>query len=214
MNAGPERHLLFSTPVLVDRLPETAEINPRLERAILDRREQGPGIKRTNRGGWHSDLDLLRWAGEFVRPAIARMVALADAATVDTQARSGERRGWLLEAWANVNPPGASNVPHSHGGTYWSAVYYVRVDPGTGGELVLHDPRMPALDMHAPALRFRDAGGEQVVRLKPEAGMIVLFPAWLLHSVAPWEGEGLRISIAVNMSAQPRPQPISPRPAQ
>jgi uncharacterized protein (TIGR02466 family) len=160
-------------------------------------------------GGWHSDLHLLRWATEPVRPVIARMVALADGATQDLQARAGERRGWMLEAWANVNPPGASNVVHSHGGTYWSGVYYVRVDAGEGGELELHDPRAPVIDMHAPALRFRDAGGEQVVRVKPEAGMIVLFPAWLRHSVSPWRGEGYRISIAVNLSAQAKPTPIS-----
>lgn len=210
MSGDPERHLFFSTPVLIDRLPEAAEVNPRLERAILARRSSDPGLERSNRDGWHSDLDLLRWAGDLVRPAVARMVALADAATVDTQARPGERRGWLLEAWANVNPPGASNRPHTHGGTYWSGVYYVRVDPGAGGELELHDPRLPVIDMHAPALRFRDAGGEQIVRLMPEAGMIVLFPAWLSHSVAPWRGEGHRISIAVNLSAQARPRPIDP----
>jgi hypothetical protein len=35
--------------------------------------------------------------------------------------------------------------------------------------------------------------------------MLILFPSWLTHSVAPWHGEGLRISIAINLSAPPRP---------
>jgi len=204
-SASRETHLLFSTPVIVGSYGGAAQANADLEPLILERRQQAPGIERSNRGGWHSDLNLLRWAEQPVAGIVRKIVELADAATHDTQARAGQRRGWMLEAWANVNPPGASNAPHTHGGCYWSAVYYVRVDAGTGGELVLHDPRMPALDMHAPALRFRNAGGEQIVSIKPEPGMIIIFPSWLSHSVKSWTGEGLRISIAVNLSARPRP---------
>lgn len=196
-----QAHLVFSTPIIVDEYPDAAAVNPELERLILERREKDPGITRSNSGGWHSDLELLRWAGDKVTGVVRHIVALADAATQDTQARAGQRRGWTLEAWANVNPPGASNAPHTHGACYWSAVYYVRVDPGEGGELVLYDPRMPSLDMHAPALRFRNSGGEQVISLKPVAGTIIIFPSWLSHSVRSWAGEGVRISIALNLSA-------------
>jgi len=37
----------------------------------------------------------------------------------------------------------AANRAHVHGGSFWSVVYYVRVGDGEGGELVLHDPRLP-----------------------------------------------------------------------
>ena len=60
--------------------------------------------------------------------------------------------------------------------------FYVAVDEGEGGELVLYDPRMPAIDMHAPALRFRDMGGEQQVKITPVAGMIVIFPFFSKNS--------------------------------
>lgn len=204
-----ERHeRLFATPVITDRLADAEAINAALEPLILARRAADPGIDRSNRGGWHSDLELLNWARDPVTPVIRRIVTLADAATQDLQARPGHRRGWSLEAWANVNPAGAANAPHHHGGCYWSAVYYVRVDPGAGGELVLHDPRLPALDLHAPMLRFRDAGGEQGVEFRPEPGMLILFPSWLTHSVNPHRGEGLRISIAVNLSANRSVQPM------
>jgi uncharacterized protein (TIGR02466 family) len=202
---GSQTHLLFSTPVIVSSYGGAAAANMDLEPLILERREREQGIKRSNSGGWHSDLELLRWAEQPIGGIVRKVVELADAATHDTQLRAGERRGWMLEGWANVNPPGASNAPHTHGGCYWSAVYYVRVDPGQGGELVLHDPRMPVLDMHAPALRFRNSGGEQIVSIKPEAGMIIIFPSWLSHSVKSWTGEGLRISIAINLSAPVRP---------
>lgn len=193
--------LLFATPLIVDELEEAAALNEALERLILERQAADGGVQRSNLGGWHSDMNLLEWAREPVTPVVRRVIELADAATLDTQAASGHRRGWLLEAWANVNSPGAANLAHSHGGCYWSAVYYVRVDEGEGGELVLNDPRMPAIDMHAPALRFRGAEPEQQALIQPRPGMIVIFPSWLTHSVNPWAGEGRRISIAINLSA-------------
>jgi len=86
-------------------------------------------------------------------------------------------------------------------GTFWSAVYYVRAGEGEGGQLVLHDPRMPALRMHAPALRFIDMGPDVRTEIEPRSGLLVLFPAWLMHSVEPWHGEGSRISVAMNIRA-------------
>jgi hypothetical protein len=60
---------------------------------------------------------------------------------------------------------------------------------------------MPTLAMHAPYLRFRNAQPERDIKIKPEVGKLLLFPAWLPHEVEPWQGDGLRISIAVNVTA-------------
>jgi len=197
--------LLFPTPLIVDQLENAVAVNDHLESVILDRRAESAGMQRSNRGGWHSDLKLLDWARAEITPVVRRIAELADSATIDTQAEPGQRRGWLLEAWANVSPPGVINVAHTHGASYWSAVYYVRVPKGNGGELMLHDLRMPALDMHAPALRFRNVESEQQYSLAPVEGMILMFPSWLSHSVNQWTGNGLRISVAINLTAGPRP---------
>jgi hypothetical protein len=48
------------------------------------------------------------------------------------------------------------------------------------------------------------AGPEVVAPIKPSAGLLILFPAWLSHSVQPWDGGDSRISIAMNIrSAAP-----------
>ncbi|HVL79227.1 MAG TPA: 2OG-Fe(II) oxygenase family protein [Sphingomicrobium sp.] len=201
--------LLFPTPLIADQLDDASAINAELEKLILEKRANNAGIQRSNVKGWHSDLKLLDWARQPIAPVVQRIVELADRATLDTQAASGQRRGWLLEAWANVSQSGAANAAHTHGGCYWSAVYYVRVDDGEGGELVLHDPRLPALDMHAPALRMRVAEPEQQYSVAPAAGLIVLFPSWLSHSVTPWIGKGLRISVAMNLTAGRKPVSFS-----
>jgi uncharacterized protein (TIGR02466 family) len=147
-------------------------------------------------GGWHSDTDLLEWGGGPVRQIADHALRLA---TANTKTVKGAELRWAVEAWANVNGTGAGNAPHIHGGNYWAAVYYVKKGHGEGGRLWLHDPRMPGLRMYAPSLRFTGAGPEGAYRFQPEAGQLVLFPAWLMHSVEPWSGDDQRISIAMNI---------------
>ncbi|MEO7364799.1 MAG: TIGR02466 family protein [Sphingomicrobium sp.] len=186
---------LFATPVIIDQLADCEPLNAELANAILQRRQSDPGLLLSNQGGWQSNHDLQAWAGETGRRILDHATALA---TENTDAE-GSSIDWTVDAWANVSAAGASNRAHVHGGAFWSAVYYVEVGDGDGGALVLYDPRMPGLRMHAPSLRFKDCGSEVVASISPRSGRMVLFPAWLSHSVEPWEGSGTRISIAMNI---------------
>ena len=192
---------VFATPVVVWHVPDAERLNDALEKAILARRPQDPGVRRSNAGGWHSDSGFFQWGGDPAQKLAREVVSLAEANTIDLRPPTERHSGWALEGWANVNERGSSNHPHCHGGCYWSAVYYVRID-GEGGELVLHDPRLPALDMYAPLLRFKHCGPEQELSIRPKAGLLILFPSWLVHSVLPFNGPGLRISVAINLSEQ------------
>ena len=107
----------------------------------------------------------------------------------------------MVDSWANVSEAGAFNMPHVHGGTFWSCAYYVSIGEGEGGALVLHDPRMPGLRMHAPHYRYKDLGADVTAEIKPKPGLMVLFPGWVLHHVEPWHGTGMRISVAMNIRA-------------
>ena len=69
-------------------------------------------------------------------------------------------------------------------------------------ELEFMDPRGPGPAMYAPHLAFGSAGlsvgANETIR--PKAGRLVMFPAWLLHQVRPYRGKAERISIAFNLS--------------
>ena len=197
-------HLMFSTPVIIDEVEDADAINAELMKLIDERRAIDEGVIRSNSGGWHSKQDFARWSGEPGRKLLLHVLNLARDHT-HIAADSGTAINWAAEAWANVSGAGALNNAHVHGGAFWSAVYYVRAPSSDSGQLVLHDPRMPALRMYAPMLRFKGAGPEQVARVNPKSGMLVMFPSWLLHSVDPWQGEGERVSIAFNIFAQVPP---------
>lgn len=192
---------LFPTPLIIDELDDCDELNIELEQLILDRMAADSGIKRSNVGGWHSTTDLLKWGGPAAKRVADHALALA---TANTKTARGAELRWRIAAWANVNGPGAGNAPHIHGGNYWSAVYYVKAGEGEGGRLRLHDPRLPGLRMHSPVLRFTNAGPEVSYRIRPKAGKMLLFPAWLSHSVEAWESDDNRISIAMNIRRAPK----------
>ena len=115
--------------------------------------------------------------------------------------------------WANVTPPNGLNRMHAHPGKLWAAVLYVDMgrDPSSqadeGGTFYVEDPRFPMAAMHNTGFRMRDVNGQPQtyqVELNLERGNIVVFPAWLRHGVRPYTGARERISIALNIDAQPK----------
>jgi len=204
---------LFSTPVIVGTIDGAEALNAELEAAIRDQMKSTASVKKSNVGGWHSKTDFLDWSGEAGRRVADAAVELANAHTAHISGKPVAPR-WRIAAWANVSGPRDSHATHVHPAAFWSVVYYVRVVGASGGSLVLNDPRMPALRMHAPWLLFKDMGPEAMARIKPEPGQIVLFPSWLAHSVDPWEGDGERISIALNLTAPMPPGNAVKKPQQ
>lgn len=213
LSGGPQAASLFDTPVIVDQMPDAAALNAQLKAAILKRRKEDPaGVSISNVGGWHSDLEMLRWGGDAAMRLLERVIAAADRFTVDVRSKGQPRYKWFPEMWANVSATGASNQNHSHPGAFWSAVYYVddgyagSTDDRLGGELVLLDPRMPMIRMNTPDLRFQRPGqkpDDHEKWFRPVSGLIVIFPSWLTHAVRPYFGNADRISIAINLSAVP-----------
>ena len=200
---------LFPTPLIVARLRDGAALNAELAPTILARERVERGLLVSNRGGWHS-AEFQSWCGAAGLALLEAARQLVDEMTSVEQGGvlRPARVGWLVTAWANVNRAGDSNRPHGHAGAYWSGVYWVDDgdadgDPAAGGLLELADPRGILPSMVAPHLRCAieacagEGGGQAVT---PRPGTMVLFPAWLIHSVTPYGGQRPRISVAFNFA--------------
>lgn len=196
---------LFTTPVLKAVLPDHTQANQALMAAITAKRStDSEGISRSNMGGWHSDVDMLDWGGETARRLVDFAIEVSAPQLADLHAAGKRDFRFAADMWANINPPGAQNAHHCHPGAIWSGVYYV--DDGgrgeTGGELVLEDPRFPMAYMTVPDLVMRDSDGAPAraqYAVAPKAGVLVMFPGWLGHSVRPHTGPRNRVSIALNL---------------
>ncbi len=200
---------MFPTPLISARLVGHRALDAALAATILAREQAERGLRVSNQGGWHS-AEFASWCGSAGHAVLDAARALVEHMTV---MRRGDALvpaavGWVATAWANVNRLGHGNRAHAHPGAYWSGIYWVddggvSGDPARGGMLELADPRGILPSMVAPQLRCAipathgDGEGETVM---PEAGTMVLFPSWLVHSVAPYAGPGARISVAFNFS--------------
>jgi uncharacterized protein (TIGR02466 family) len=118
---------------------------------------------------------------------------------IDATAGANAFKGTLsVCAWATICRAGAYHAPHSHPDSAWSGVYYV--DPGTdsadqplSGVLEFLDPRAGVEAVSAPG----DPYGEPF-RVRPQAGLLVVFPSWLYHWVHPYAGQTPRIAVSFN----------------
>jgi len=199
-------NILFGTPIIVVELPDAPALNTALSTTIFEREKSHPGTQHSNLGGWQSDWEMDRWGGAAAIKLLAIGRNTANRITTDRQGKPMSI-AWKANMWANINRTGHGNEFHSHPGSFWSAVYYVDdggidADPALGGELEFMDPRGPGPAMYAPQLAYGTAGlsvgANEIVR--PKAGRMVMFPAWLLHQVRPYKGSQQRISIAFNLS--------------
>jgi len=102
----------------------------------------------------------------------------------------------ITGCWANFNPTGGLNSAHTHPNNYVSGVYYVKTPSGADA-IEFTDPRPAAVALMPRTKQLnRFNGNRMTVQVKP--GRIVMFPAWLSHSVPANRTSEERISIAFN----------------
>lgn len=194
-----ERLDLFPVPVMTWHWPEAADRKAEIIGAIRQRRDGDPGMKRTNRDGWHSRTNLPAWSEPGIQELVRWVASCAQAASLEwREGIDASKLGpWRMNGWANVNPAGAHNIAHHHiqRNWHWSACYYVHLgeisSEDLGGALVFHD--------NDTGLNLKSSESRRSHRVVPREGQLILFPAWLHHSVEPHSSEDDRISIAFNL---------------
>ena len=210
-NQPAETLFLFPTPVILYDLANTTPMNNALTHIIRAKRDADVGLQRSNYGGWHSNLDMMIWAEQEARIILNAAIEQLAKLTADIHPMGKRDFSFDAQMWANISAPGHSNQMHCHPGALWSGVYYVDVgedDPSVDveGELLLVDPRFPMNTMYMPELVLRDGEGKpqySQTPIRPVNGRLVMFPAWLKHSVRPYLGKRERISVAFNVMVNP-----------
>jgi uncharacterized protein (TIGR02466 family) len=102
----------------------------------------------------------------------------------------------ITGAWANINPKGAGHPPHIHPNNYLSGVYYLHAPTG-GDSITFHDPRKQ-IDLISPEVKKPNVYNSPIHMVKIQSGRMVLFPAWLGHSVVANQNQELRVSVSLN----------------
>lgn len=204
-----KQNLYFPTQVfsfqLDEQVAETA--NKMLLKEIYAERDRDQkGIQKSNfraLGGWHSRNNL------HEKQPFSKLTDMISACCASVSEQNGYDRSYRLRAttmWSIINPPGSSNRSHIHPASLWSGVYYVQT-PENAGNIEFTDPRTQQLMMpprYVPNKK-RPVACWTKVNFTPKSGLMLIFPSWLYHSVAPNLSEekgpnGERVIISFNIS--------------
>ena len=195
-----ELEITQAFPTLIGRLriPDAEAMNQGLQALILAEEAEYSSLGPSNIGGWHSRPDFLSRPD----PAVAGLTAWVTWALrrmISSTAGPDAFKGTLsASAWATICRAGAYYASHSHPDSAWSGVYYVDagteiVDRPLSGVLEFLDPRAAVEAVTAPG----DPYGEPF-RVRPQAGLLLVFPSWLYHWVHPYAGQTPRIAVSFN----------------
>jgi len=103
----------------------------------------------------------------------------------------------ITGCWANINSAGASHAIHSHPNNFLSGVYYIQTQAGAD-TVNFHDPRPQTSIIRPPITELTAQNTDQVV-VNVSKGTLLMFPAYLSHSVSRNESGQSRISISFNL---------------
>jgi len=103
----------------------------------------------------------------------------------------------ITEIWAIINKKNTFNQIHNHPNTYLSAAYYVKA-PKNCGDIQFHEPNEVKKFRH-PVIEQKNELNSSGFSLKAEEGNLLIFPAYLYHSVGKNLSSEDRIVISFNV---------------
>jgi uncharacterized protein (TIGR02466 family) len=203
----------FAVPFGFAKLENCAALNAELRELFLQRAGQGSRyanprpLTQRNREVFESEFEIFRWQEpciqqlkEFCWSHMLQMIGALngyDGATI-------KRLLIYNEAWFHVTRRGGFFGLHNHPNASWSGVYCVDpgqsdVDKPDSGLLSFVSPSViTSMHMDAATANLRDPFAPNVRALRLEPGQLVVFPSWILHDVKPFQGEGIRVTVAFN----------------
>lgn len=194
---------LFATPIFTFEAVGDPDLDRELTKRLVFESESGPGIARSNSGGWHSVPDLSQRPEACYQDLMRGVVARVESTFLELA--SGQRVSpdvryrFAVQAWAMVMRHGDHALVHDHVEAHFSVAYYpdagdadLEMFPDSG-KLTFVDPRrggtmIPGVELFPSQFA-----------IQPRNGMLVVFPGWLQHFVQPYRGGKPRVSISCNV---------------
>ncbi len=190
---------LWPTLFLQVRLDDAAAHTRRLAEMIreMDRRHRDITSDYLEADLLEADEPSINWLRESINGcAIAYFRRIGLAYALD----------WTLQAWPNVNRFGDYHDYHNHPRSYLSGTYYVKVPVGTEKLKLRRDVRSGCISFYDPrySVNMSSIKGDPYVdpeyTVRPEPGMLLLWPSFINHFVHPNLSKQVRLSISFNVN--------------
>ena len=182
-------------PTFVWTIQSTSEFHDRIHTKVINvLNRMNPNLADIPAGGsWQSDHQL--YEDEELADLISCIHSTAK--TVLQFLKVGYDAIEVTGCWATINSTETSHAIHNHPNNFLSGVYYIQTQPGAD-TINFHDPRLQTSIIRPPVTELTAQNTDQVV-VKVSNGTLLMFPAFLSHSVTQNESDKPRISISFNL---------------
>ena len=176
---------------------ENKELIDELKKYILSKNSQGIESKiafglKTNLieskfDFFNHDVDIIKSTAYWIGDCLKKTINTIQMETIDYRIN-------FNESWYHITKTNGMHEPHIHPGCSWCGIYYIQSGDNDSGHTVFENPIKSTYIDHGNLF----LNNMNIVRIKPEDGMLVVFPSCLNHYQALYEGVEDRIVVAFN----------------
>ena len=176
---------------------ENKELIDELKKYILSKNSQGIESKiafglKTNLieskfDFFNHDVDIVKSTAYWIGDCLKKTINTIQMETIDYRIN-------FNESWYHITKTNGMHEPHIHPGCSWCGIYYIQSGNNDSGYTVFENPIKSTYIDHGNLF----LNNMNIVRIKPEDGMLVVFPSCLNHYQALYEGVEDRIVVAFN----------------
>ena len=189
---------LFPEPIFKYKFDNPKELNTKLSKYIYDLRDKDTeGLKRSNKGGWHSQNFKLTEKDSIQFKFAVKIQPYIVNAFQNFGWKIKDKNIRISEMWAIINKKDDFNVIHTHPNCFLSAAYYVKASKNCGKFEVEHPNS--AKKYAFPEIEKRNEFNLEVASIDIEEGDLLLFPSYLPHKVSQNNSDQDRIVISFNV---------------
>jgi len=187
---------LFPQPIFKYQVDNYKKINEELLKHIYDLHDDdNVGVKKSNINGWHSkpfDLkdNIPNKFYSHINNYIKDVFNKYGWEYIDTKVV-------CTSMWAIINKKGNFNIEHTHPNNYLSAAYYVKA-PKNCGNFKATNPNILNRHIRAKAEQANELNSNSA-SIKINEGDLIIFPAYLPHSVEENKSDEDRVIVSFNI---------------
>tara|TARA_Y100000741_G_scaffold360910_1_gene343982 strand:- start:704 stop:1309 length:606 start_codon:yes stop_codon:yes gene_type:complete len=189
---------LFPQPVFKYQIDNYQKINEGLVKYVYElNKKDNVGVKKSNINGWHSKPFDFKEKENIPNKFYAHINNYIKDVFSKFGWEYNETKVICTSMWAIINKKGNFNIEHTHPNNYLSAAYYVKA-PANCGNFKATNPNILNRHVRAKAEKANELNSNSA-SIKVNDGDLLIFPAYLPHSVEENKSDEDRVIISFNI---------------
>ena len=169
--------------------------NKLIDFCYAEKKQNPKGLKRSNRGGWHSriyNINEDNLISEHLKKGLGKSVFTTLKQTLQVN----------VSYWIMINSPNTYNCSHTHPNSHLSGVFWIQASEKSGDLKFINPSNFEAyVELHSYVEPFKlDTNAYEAYKYNPTEGKMVTFSSHVIHEVENNESNEDRIAVSYNIT--------------